>query len=155
MIDDLVTTDIPSIGASLLVPMEWQDLSEDVADIVAAWAAPFEPETFRSNVVVTQDRVPADTPWSTLSEQTWTALASLLEDPRLIEEQEPVGDRGHVRWIHHRVGEVGVVLHQVTRRQADRVVTTGVTVPVLALPDAEDMMREVAASLQMDAGVTS
>lgn len=153
--DELVRRTIPEVGASLLVPDQWVDLSEGVADVVAAWAAPFEPASFRSNVVVTEDGVSADTPWPALAEQTWSALASLLVDARLIEEQEPQDDEGLVRWIHHRVGEVGVVLHQVTRRHADRVLTTGVTVPVLALPDLEETVRVVAAGLRLDAGVDS
>lgn len=155
MTDDLVRRDIPSAGASLLVPAQWVDLSDGVDDVVAAWAAPIEPASFRSSVVVTEDHVPADTPWPTLAEQTWSGLASLLADPRLVDEQQPEDEGGLVRWIHHRVGEVGVVLHQVTRRQAGRVLTTGVTVPVLALPDVVDTVREVAAGLRIDAGVGS
>ena len=153
--DDLTRRDIPSAGASLLVPSSWVDLSDGVDDVVAAWAAPVEPNAFRSNVVVTEDRVAAETPWTSLADQTWTALESLLTDARLLEEQAPEGDGGLVRWIHHRVGEVGVVLHQVALRRGDRVLTTGVTVPVLGLPDVEETVRAVAAGLRLEAGVES
>jgi hypothetical protein len=146
--DELQRRDIPSIGASLLVPATWEDLSDDVDDVVAAWGAPFEPVAFRSNVVVTQDQVPADTPWATLAEQTWQAMGAMLTDAHLVDETQ--SDASLVRWVHHRVAEVGVVLHQVTLRQADRVITTSVTVPVLALPDVVDAVREVAAGLRVD-----
>lgn len=148
MTDELQRRDIPSIGASLLVPATWEDLSDDVDDVVAAWGAPFEPVAFRSNVVVTQDQVPADTPWATLAEQTWQAMGAMLTDAHLVDETQ--SDASLVRWVHHRVAEVGVVLHQVTLRQADRVITTSVTVPVLALPDVVDAVREVAAGLRVD-----
>lgn len=148
MTDELQRRDIPSIGASLLVPATWEDLSDDVDGVVAAWGAPFEPVAFRSNVVVTQDQVPADTPWATLAEQTWQAMGAMLTDAHLVDETQ--SDASLVRWVHHRVAEVGVVLHQVTLRQADRVITTSVTVPVLALPDVVDAVREVAAGLRVD-----
>lgn len=148
MTDELQRHDIPSIGASLLVPATWEDLSDDVDDVVAAWGAPFEPVAFRSNVVVTQDQVPADTPWATLAEQTWQAMGAMLTDAHLVDETQ--SDASLVRWVHHRVAEVGVVLHQVTLRQGDRVITTSVTVPVLALPDVVDAVREVAAGLRVD-----
>lgn len=148
MTDELQRRDIPSIGASLLVPATWEDLNDDVVDVVAAWGAPFEPVAFRSNVVVTQDQVPADTPWATLAEQTWQAMGAMLTDAHLVDETQ--SDASLVRWVHHRVAEVGVVLHQVTLRQADRVITTSVTVPVLALPDVVDAVREVAAGLRVD-----
>ena len=45
------------------------------------------------------------------------------------------------------------MLHQVTLRQADRVITTSVTVPVLALPDVVDAVREVAGHLHPSDGM--